>query len=333
MSNMIHMNDDENVQKRILVGMSGGVDSSAAVLILKEQGYQVKGMILRMHDEGMSVEDLSNGKLPHSIWHAREAARRMRLDFTIRDVREQFRQDVIGLFVKGCAACTNPDPCVHCCAVFLLPQLFQAADQLGCTHVATGHYAITGYDAQRKRYVIRKGKDVQHDESHTLYRLSQEQLARLITPLGTYEKDDARRIAQKARLKNALTPQSPAICFIPDRDYQKFLEGKGLADVPESAGDPMDQEPCSATETVVSGICCSGTESLPAGEMAVRARIRSPFNETDAVAHITEDGDLKVQLGQPLKAAVPGQSIVLYDGDVVAMGGIIKECHVRGTDR
>ena len=325
MSYMDNNLDSQSDPKQVLVGMSGGVDSSAAVLILKDRGYSVKGLILRVHDEHMSPEDLSNGKLPQSIWHAREAARRMRLDFTIRNVRDAFLQEVIEPFVTGCEARINPDPCVLCCAEFLFPQLFQEADRLECSLVASGHYAVIRFDEDRGRYVVQKALDLQNDESHVLYRLSQEQLARLITPLGTYEKEEIRNIARKARLKNAFVPESPSICFVPDGQYRQFLAENTSSEVPESTDDPMKKEALPATRILASSLCFSGIESLPSEGMHVRARIRSPLNESDAFARITEGGILEVQLEQPLRAAVPGQSIVLYDNDIVAMGGIIKE--------
>lgn len=325
MSSMEYWKNSQSDQIKVLIGMSGGVDSSSAVLILKEQGYPVKGMILRVHDELMSAEDLSNGKLPHGIWYAREAARRMRLDFSIRDVRDAFSQKVIEPFITGHETTQNPDPCSFCCAEFLFPELFRAADQLGCTHVASGHYAITGYDEQRKRFVVRKGKDVQNDESHTLYRLSQDQLARLITPLGTYEKEEIRSMAQKAKLKNAQTPESSVICFIPDRQYREFMTGKVSPKALEHVGDPMEREGARHSLVRAGALCYSGIESLPAQGMKVRARIRSSLNESDAFARLTEDGMLEVELEHPLMGAAPGQSIVLYDEDMVAMGGIIKE--------
>jgi len=325
MNHMDYWKNRESDQKQILVGMSGGVDSSAAVLLLKEQGFPVKGMILRMHDECMSSEDLSNGKLPHSIWYAGEAARRLRLDFSIWDVREEFSREVIEQFIKGSGVRYNPDVCVHCCEQFLFPLLLQAADRLGCSHVASGHYAVTGYDEERGRYVIRKGKDVLHDESHMLYRLSQEQLSRLLTPLGTYEKEEIRLIAQGAKLKNAFAPESPVICFIPDRQYREYLKGKVSPEVLEHVEDPMDQEAGSETLLRAGSICWSGIVQLAEDGMKMRARIRNAMNESDAFARMTKDGVLEVQLAHPLRGAVPGQSIVLYDGDVVAMGGIIKE--------
>ena len=132
-------------------------------------------------------------------------------------------------------------------------------------------------------------------------------------------------MAQRARLKNALIPESPEICFIPERQYREFLTGKVSSKIPEHADDPMEEEAGPGTLVRAGDLCYSWIESIPAKGMKVRARIRSAMNESEAVARITEDGILEVQLEHPLRAAVPGQSIVLYDGDMVAMGGIIKE--------
>lgn len=299
-------------KNNILVAMSGGVDSSVAALILKKEGYHVKGVIFRMDDAGMTAEDLANGKLPQSIWYAREAARRMRLEFSIIDVRENFAQSVKDYFLSGCEQAQYPDPCVYCSSHFLFKKLAGEADQLECPKIATGHYAIVDYDTDRQRYVLRKSRFRQHDQSHRLYQLSQEQLSRLVMPLGTCEKEQIRAIAEEARLKNARAPESPEICFI---------EPDGVLPAADSL-----QSPSFCRRHIRAGrLCFAGTEALPEEGMKLQARIRNVGNEADGYARILENGILDVELETELNGAAPGQSIVLYDGDMVALGGVILE--------
>lgn len=218
----------EMTQESILVAMSGGVDSSVTALLLKKAGYNVKGAILRMHDADMSPEDLVNGKLPQSIWYAREAARKMRLDFSIIDVREIFQKEVVGYFVSSWQQGITPNPCIFCNPNTKFPQMFQAAERLGCSKVASGHYANIGYNGDTGRYTLSKGKDLSKDQSYMLYRLSQKALSRLVMPLGAYTKEEIRTIAKDAGLKNAKAPDSQDICFIPDGDYGKLLQQEFL---------------------------------------------------------------------------------------------------------
>lgn len=313
----------EQPNNSILTAMSGGVDSSVAALILKNEGYDVRGIIFRLHDEGMTAADLANGKLPQSIWHAREAARRMRLDFSIYDVREAFCRDVIGFFVTECGELQFPDPCIFCDRSFKLPLLLSEADRMDCPKVASGHYAVTQYDPELGRYVIRKGVDTQNDQSHRLYRLTQEQLSRLVTPLGNYKKEEVRQLAREARLKNAERPETPKVCFIQNRQYKAFLEGKVPDEALQKMADPMDVPEFRSSRILADRIHFAALEHMPKEGMPVAARIRRPVNETEGFARIREDGLLEIELDEELAAAAPGQHIVLYDGDTVLLGGII----------
>ena len=368
------------VNDSILVAMSGGVDSSVTALLLKEQGYSVKGAILRMHDADMTPEDLINGKLPLSIWYAREAARRMRLDFSIIDIRDTFREKVEQYFIDAYQKGLTPNPCVYCNAHVKFPEMFRAADQLGCSKVASGHYAIVEYREDTGRYVIRKGKDPNKDQSYMLYQLTQEELSRLIMPLGVYEKEEIRKMAAQARLKNANAPDSQDVCFIPEGNYgafieeqlQKVCEGVEKDQIPGLIpGDFVDlqghvlgqhkglihytigqrkglglsfSEPLYvfAKRTDTNQVVLSreedlyrdvvqadqinfvGLRELPEGSMRIRAKVRYSHQETPGTASMLPDGSLEVRFDTPVRAATPGQSIVLYDGDMVVAGGIIR---------
>lgn len=369
-------NPDENV----LVAMSGGVDSSVTALLLQKAGYHVKGAILRMHDADMSPEDLINGKLPQSIWYAREAARRLRLDFSILDVRGAFREEVEQYFVSCYEQGLTPNPCIYCNRHMKLPQMFLAAEELGCGRVATGHYAVITRNEETGRYGIRKAADRSKDQSYMLYRLTQEQLSRLLFPLGTYEKSEIREMAAQAGLKNAKAPDSQDICFIPDGDYGRFVRERLLAAAGPDAdperipglipGNFVDREGhvlgrhkgmiyytigqrkglglslerplyvCSKrTDTNEVVLCpdeelytdrvraadvhfCS-LERFPEGGMHLSAKIRYSLHEAQGQAVMLPDGTLEMTFDTPVRAATPGQSMVLYDGDTLVAGGII----------
>lgn len=359
----------------VLVAMSGGVDSSVAALMLQKAGMHVKGAILRMHDADMTEEDLINGKVPLSVWYAREAARRMRLDFNIIDIRDVFRNRVEDYFISAYEQGLTPNPCVYCNANVKFPEMFRVADELGCGKVASGHYAIVEYREETGRYVIRKGRDRSKDQSYMLNRLTQEQLSRLLMPLGRFEKEEIRRIAAEARLKNANAPDSQDVCFIPDGDYGTFiterLESEGRASAGTVPGDFIDREGhtlgthkglihytigqrkglglslkeplyvCEKRRDSNQVVLCRDEElmkdvvhardvnfvgigKLPDDRpLRIQAKVRYSNQETPGEAVMLPDGTLEVRFDTPVRAPAPGQSIVLYDDDLLIAGGII----------
>ena len=305
--------------ERMLIAMSGGVDSSVAALLMKNEGKKAVGVILRMHDVGMTAEELSGGKLPVNIWSAREAARRIRMEFNIIDVRDDFTEKVkerfLGIYKQGIIT----DPCVFCNAEFKIPFLIETAKKMDCGKIVTGHYAKTELDEKTGRYILRKARDRENDQSYMLYRLSQEQLSKLVTPLGYMKKSDVRHMAEEARLKNANAPGSAEICFIPDNDIAAYAEKN--TDFREEK--LMRAAAGSSKNMRVSRVNFVSIDGFKGYNTNVSVRFRYSSDEVPArVRQLTEDS-LELEFDEEVKMSAPGQSVVLYDGDMVLAGGIV----------
>jgi tRNA-uridine 2-sulfurtransferase len=220
---------------RVLVAMSGGIDSSVAAVMLHEQGYEVVGMTMKTWDyatAGGSKKETGCCSLD-SINDARNVAVGLGFPHYIIDIREEFGEHVIDHFTDEYLAGRTPNPCVLCNTHIKWDALLRRADQLGCDFIATGHYANVQLDAETGRYYITKGLDESKDQSYALWGVSQASLARTMLPLGQLRKSEIRAMATERGFMDLVNkPESYEICFVPDNDYRGFLKRRvpGLAE-------------------------------------------------------------------------------------------------------
>ncbi len=208
-------------RKRVLLGMSGGVDSSVAGYLLREQGYDVIGVTMKVWPQDCisRAEDKCCG--PQAVADARAVAHSLGIPHYVVDEADQFERTVIDYFTSEYQAGRTPNPCVMCNEKLKFGNLWGKAEALGCDYIATGHYAII--EPHGDRAVLRKGVDPRKDQSYFLFSLRQPQLCRALTPLGTMRKPEIRKIAHSLGLKVADKIDSQEICFVPGNDYKAFL--------------------------------------------------------------------------------------------------------------
>ena len=344
---------------KVLIAMSGGVDSSVAAELLKKQGYECIGATMQLYSPLRDLED------------AKAVASSLGMPHYVFDFKCEFEDHVIRRFIDAYEKGRTPNPCIDCNRHLKFKALHEKAAELGCDLVATGHYARVekGTDGPYKgRYVLRKAVNLSKDQSYVLSSLSQEQLSKSIFPLGTYSKDDARRIASDSGFSNADKPDSQDICFVPDGRYAEFIEEYGGRTYPEgdfidedgnvlgrhkgiirytigqrkglgvAAGKPVyvrkiDPE----TNTILLGdnkdLFSNTLKTMefnwvsmadPGRPFRAKARIRYQHQEQPAEIIPESDGTVTVVFDEPQRAITPGQTVVVYDGDIVIGGGIIK---------
>jgi len=221
---------------KILVGMSGGVDSSVAAKLLVDQGHEVAGVTLKLFsgDDVILPEDATRTCCSLTdMQDARSVAWRLGIEHYVFNFRDLFEEKVIGRFINSYLAGETPNPCIDCNRFIKFDKLIERAVLLGYDYVATGHYARIGRDDASGRFLLERGRDRSKDQSYVLYPLNQYQLAHTLFPLGELDKTEVRRIAEEAGLTNARKPDSQDICFVPDGDYAAFLERR----VPERVGE------------------------------------------------------------------------------------------------
>ena len=211
--------------ERALIAMSGGVDSSVAACLIKEQGYDATGITLKLFDN----EDIGEKKEKtccslDDIDDARNVCRKIGIPYYVYNFKDSFKENVIDRFISAYENGYTPNPCIDCNRYIKFEKLMQRADELDFDYVVTGHYSVIEYDEGLQRYLLRKSPDVTKDQSYVLYSLTQRQLSRTLLPLGKLTKHEVRKIAEKYNLINAQKHDSQDICFVPDGDYAKFIE-------------------------------------------------------------------------------------------------------------
>ena len=214
---------------RALIAMSGGVDSSMTAYLMQQAGYDCVGVHMQLQADPS----------PDAA-AARDIAARLNMPFHEYDLSQRFHEQVVQPFVKGYESGETPNPCIVCNRYLKFGALLKIADELGCDYLATGHYGRIEYDEGLGRWVARTAADSSKDQSYVLYTLSQEQLSRVVLPLGTYHKSEIREMAAQAGFPNANKSDSQDICFVPDNDYAKFIEN--YRGKPCKEGDMLDTE-------------------------------------------------------------------------------------------
>lgn len=206
---------------KVVVAMSGGVDSSVAAVLLKEQGYEVTGMMLRLWSEP-GKEDSNRCCTPDAMAQARRVAARLDIPFYVVDAKEVFRQTVVQFFINGYAKGETPNPCLMCNRHIRWEFLLNHALALGADFMATGHY-VRRRTTQDGRVELLKAVDAAKDQSYVLHVLTQEKLAKALFPIGEYPKPEIRRIAAEAGLSTATRADSQDLCFLAGDDYRNFI--------------------------------------------------------------------------------------------------------------
>lgn len=225
---------------RALIAMSGGVDSSVAAYLMKEQGYTCAGVTMKLFgNEDIGILGESSCCSLDDVEDARSVAYQLNMPYYVFNFSDRFRECVIDKFIRTYESGATPNPCIDCNRYLKFDKLFHRAKELAYDFVVTGHYARVAYDAASGRYILKKAQDASKDQSYVLYTMSQEQLSHTKFPLGELEKCQVRAIAQEQGFINAKKKESQDICFVPEGKYADFIRRYTGKQYPE--GDFVDQ--------------------------------------------------------------------------------------------
>ncbi|MCI8443736.1 MAG: tRNA 2-thiouridine(34) synthase MnmA [Clostridia bacterium] len=346
--------------KKVLLGMSGGVDSSVSALLLKEQGYEVIGATLELFTNKNSCGNTTEQD-------AKKLCNTMNISHDTYDYKDLFKKHVIDDFIHCYANCKTPNPCIECNKYMKFGVMWEKAKELGCNYIATGHYAKTEYSEEYKRWVLKKSKAGKKDQSYVLWNIPKELLEHIVFPLADFEeKEEIRKIAREKHLKVANKPDSEDICFIPDGNYKRFLENNSAIQPKEgnirtTKGEVLGKHKGlyhytigqrkglgisyrvplfvlgfnkEKNEVIVgeekelykSEVLVTDVNLLLVDEIKqwMKVMVKTRYSSKEAEAKIIqEENKIKVVFKEPQRAITPGQSAVFYVGDMVLGGGKI----------
>lgn len=349
--------------RRIVLAMSGGVDSSVAALLLREAGWDVTGLFMRTgsHGEGQTRSCCSL----QDSHDARRVADRLGIPFYALNFEAEFGR-IVDHFVDEYGRGRTPNPCVLCNRDLKFGKLYDYAAATGATHVATGHYgAVVERDG---RFGVRRARDAAKDQSYVLFPLSQAQLARTVLPLGDLTKPEIRDLARRGGLAVSEKPESQEICFVPAGGYRELLARRGVATPgpildrdgreigrhaglefftvgqrrglglaggepryvtavePETGAVRVGAREDLACAALVADGWVAGVRPAPAPGKSYRAAAQIRYRHRAAAATVIgePDGDVRVEFDEPQDAVAPGQAVVAYVDGVVAGGGWIR---------
>ena len=352
----------EATKEKVLLGVSGGVDSSVAAILLQQQGYEVIGVTMQLWRD----EDFSDGKPCNTVESAKAVCDKLGSEHVVCDLGEDFKKFVVDDFISCYSECRTPNPCIECNRHLKFGKMFELADSIGAKYVATGHYARCCYDESLGRHVIKRSFAGKKDQSYVLYVVDSKVLDRVLFPLGEFSsKDDIRQVALDNGLVTAQKRDSQEICFIPNNDTRGFIDkyiptkegnivhksGKILGKhngichytigqrkgMGVSAPEPIfvtkldkktntvfvgSNEDLFSTELTAKRVNWLTFDSL---NEPIRLTARVRYSAPDVPCTVYPMGErIKVVLDEPQRAITSGQSVVFYDGELLVGGGIIE---------
>ena len=346
--------------KRVLIGMSGGVDSSVAALLLQEQGYEVIGTTLELFTGSSCCNS-------ETYMDAKNVCNSLGIPHFTYNYKEDFKKHLIQDFIDCYSNCKTPNPCIECNKYIKFGLMYEKAKELDCNYIATGHYAKTEYSEEYKRWVLKRSNAGKKDQSYVLWNIPKDLVGHALFPLSDFkDKEQIREIAKERKLKVANKPDSEDICFVPDGNYKKFLEKNSelkpeQGNIVNSKGEILgkhtglynytigqrkglgisnkvplfvlgfnkekkevivgEEQELYKKEIIVTNINLILVDEL---KEKMKVDVKTRYSAKSAKANIMQEGEkIKVIFEEPQRAITPGQSAVFYKDDIVLGGGKI----------